>query len=620
MADQRDHSIRPTPTALETSDLMPRNLDSPTRAPPQPESGHRGGFDRLPSDGALVRSWLVLGGVLAALCIGLYGFLDQQQRRMIDEARDAAAQELLLLSRLVGLALQNQAPEQVEYLLQFLGSARPDIQEIRLERPDGALVARFFGSPGPELIRGVAQVPHIQPGFSLVLVKGGGHLEQQWSQVRLGMAALGLALAVAYGVLVWIGLRQRRWLAVLRRRSLELPQLRDQLQRLAEDKARLRACLTGVLDGSQSILILVDQRERIVEWNQAAVEFTHVPREDALGLPVTDVLPHLDGLGESLSQALLRPGESEPNRFSRVVGGALRQVEVVIARLDEPTEPMALIQVTDVTTRVALERRMLHLDKLVVLGGLVNRVVREIISPLSGLLQNAQNLARRLGTTLAPNQQAAAQVGLDLDLLQAYLARRKIPELLELLRESAQQAGRVAGDLMRFSRRGGAGLQKAALADLLDGALNLTAADLDMVEQYQFHSIQIERDYDPQAPLIRCDTVRIQQALIALLKNSAQAMATAVPRCLRLTVRGQGHEVLVQVADNGPGLDPQIRARLLQPLVSAGEVGLGLAVVHLIVVEQHGGRVEIQPEPGPGCWVSLCLPLEPPREPVVASV
>jgi signal transduction histidine kinase len=135
-------------------------------------------------------------------------------------------------------------------------------------------------------------------------------------------------------------------------------------------------------------------------------------------------------------------------------------------------------------------------------------------------------------------------------------------------------------------------------------------------KKYDFRHIRVVRDDDPSLPPVCCSGSQIEQVVLNLLKNSAQAMAYACTPSPEITVRtgeDRGRAQIV-VTDNGPGIDEATRLRVFEPFFTtkaAGEgTGLGLSVVYFIVVEQHGGSMAVESSPNQGTTVILRIPFE----------
>jgi nitrogen fixation/metabolism regulation signal transduction histidine kinase len=118
----------------------------------------------------------------------------------------------------------------------------------------------------------------------------------------------------------------------------------------------------------------------------------------------------------------------------------------------------------------------------------------------------------------------------------------------------------------------------------------------------------VTTDIAPELPLLFVDADQLQRAIVNLVKNALEAMTaggTVVVRALR-----SGDEVVIEVADTGPGLSAEVRARMFEPYYTTKPegTGLGLAIVHRIVTE-HGGRLSVEETPGGGATFRMRLPV-----------
>jgi signal transduction histidine kinase len=250
--------------------------------------------------------------------------------------------------------------------------------------------------------------------------------------------------------------------------------------------------------------------------------------------------------------------------------------------------------------------------------GLAAGVAHEINNPLSGVLQNCQNLRRRLSTDLQANRQVASAVGIDLERLHEYLRRRKIPQFLDMVKDAAERASRIINDFLVFGRRNPEGFEKVSVTDLLETTLRLASSDYEMKRQTDFNRLEIVRDFAGGLPLLHCERSRIEQVLLNLIRNAAQAMAladTSAPRRITLRARRDGERALLEVEDNGPGMSDDIQRRAFEPFFTTKALGagagLGLSVVYFIVTQQHGGSIDIASTPSKGSRFSIRLPFTP---------
>ena len=230
------------------------------------------------------------------------------------------------------------------------------------------------------------------------------------------------------------------------------------------------------------------------------------------------------------------------------------------------------------------------------------------------VLRHVQSDAAQNVLAALQNRAVADALGLDLNQLNRYLQERGILRFLEGIREAGARAAKIVADMLSFSRRSEARFVPVDLEDLLETVLRLAASDYDLKKKYDFKRIAIQRDYDPTLRLVYCDKTEIEQVILNLLKNAAQAMAeegTPAPAITLRTLREPDY-VLIEVIDNGPGMDDKTLKRVFEPFFTTKEVGvgtgLGLSVSYFIVTEQHNGRLSVTSRPGQGTRLSIRLP------------
>jgi len=115
--------------------------------------------------------------------------------------------------------------------------------------------------------------------------------------------------------------------------------------------------------------------------------------------------------------------------------------------------------------------------------------------------------------------------------------------------------------------------------------------------------------------MVQCQGSKVQQVYFNLIRNAVEAMASTQIPMPRLTFRINEADrgVRVEIEDNGPGMDDRTRKRVFEPFFTTKGVdqgtGLGLAISYYIVVEDHGGQMDVISAPGQGCRFEMIFPL-----------
>jgi signal transduction histidine kinase len=296
------------------------------------------------------------------------------------------------------------------------------------------------------------------------------------------------------------------------------------------------------------------------------------------------------------------------------VDSELHYADVMVYPLMADGASGAVIRLDDVTARVRIESMMVQTEKMLSVGGLAAGMAHEINNPLGAILQGSQNIQRRIALDMPQNLAVAAAIGIDLERLNRYLEQRGIRHFLEGIREAGVRAAKIVADMLSFSRGSESHFAPVDLEDMLETVLRLAASDYDLKKKYDFKRIQINRDYDPALRLIYCDKTEIEQVILNLLKNAAQAMTDDETLAPAITLRTHRETdfILIEVIDNGPGMDEKTLKRIFEPFFTTKDVGagtgLGLSVSYFIVTEQHHGRLAATSKPGQGTRFSIRLP------------
>ena len=392
----------------------------------------------------------------------------------------------------------------------------------------------------------------------------------------------------------------------------------DISERVRSDRElqRMRTYLKNIIDSMPSVLVGVDKKGRVTEWNQSAEKATGVPNDKAIGQPFKQLFPELESQLENIREAIRTHTPMRTERLITEKNGEPRYADVMVYPLLADGSAGAVIRVDDITNRVRIEQMMVQTEKMMSVGGLAAGMAHEINNPLSGVLQSCQNIQRRLSPDLEPNQRTAEALGVDLERVYRYLDERGIIDFVNAIQQSASRASHIVADMLAYSRSTSTDFQPARVEEMLDTVVRLATSDYDLKKKYDFKQVEIVRDFDPELDTLICDHTEIEQVLLNLIKNAAQAMSdggTPPPHRITLRTRREDEYGRIEVQDNGPGMDVQTQRRVFEPFFTTKTVGvgtgLGLSVSYFIVTEQHKGTIDVTSNPGEGTCFTVRLPL-----------
>jgi PAS domain S-box-containing protein len=429
---------------------------------------------------------------------------------------------------------------------------------------------------------------------------------------RLGAGDLTARTAVSFGS------REVQQLGATFNDMAEALQTRQaELQQTSDDLSRTRNLLHNILESMPSALIGLDEHGLITHWNASARNLCGLSREAAVGQPLVAALPLLFPYRDKLQLAL------QERRTQRLEPLALRQGDA-IHLLDIQCYPLvangltgAVIRLDDITERERLRQMMIQSEKMASVGGLAAGMAHEINNPLSSILQGAQICAMQLDPAVPANQQAAEECDCSIAAVRCYLEKRRVLKFLDGIREAGMRAAQIVASMLEFSRKSESRRAPTDINEALDRSVVLAAADYDLKKKYDFRHILIRKEYTPDLPEVNCTRTEIEQVLLNLLKNAAQAFsgrpADAPTPTIVLRTKRQDETVRIEVEDNGPGMNETVRKRIFEPFFTTKEpgqgTGLGLCVSSCIITTNHGGAIRVESEPGKGTTAIIELPL-----------
>ncbi len=208
-----------------------------------------------------------------------------------------------------------------------------------------------------------------------------------------------------------------------------------------------------------------------------------------------------------------------------------------------------------------------------------------------------------------------------LEAVNQYLQRREVPQLLDGIQQAGSRAAKIVSHMLSFSRMSNRQLADCQLPVLIDQALEIAGNDFALIDGFDFKAIDIVRDFDPRIDRVPCIGNELEQVLLNLLKNAAQAIHTHQsdePGQIILRTRLNPPWAEIHVEDNGGGIPENVRKRIFEPFFTTKEVGqgtgLGLSVSYFIITNNHQGQMEVQCHTGHGTTFTLRLPLNSPGE------
>jgi two-component system NtrC family sensor kinase len=268
--------------------------------------------------------------------------------------------------------------------------------------------------------------------------------------------------------------------------------------------------------------------------------------------------------------------EQSFNDMEHTLSSTLKQRDDLLQNLEQ--------QVIDRTMALSrAQEQLIQTEKLSSLGKLSASIAHEINNPLAGILTTSKLLQR----IVTDDGQATPEQAM---------------KPLKLIEREANRCTAIVRNLLGFARERPLELTSVDVNAALEEALFLIA------NQTVLQNIAIERDLEPLPP-IEADFGQVRQAFANILINACDAMPKGGTLRVRTRPEPLSQRVRIEIADTGIGIPKEQLSKVMDPFFTTKEkgTGLGLSVVYGIV-KRHGGRVDIESEPGIGSTIAIVLP------------
>ncbi len=367
-------------------------------------------------------------------------------------------------------------------------------------------------------------------------------------------------------------------ISIDRLKALDDLRLRDLDSKLVLTKTLLNT----IIDQSPNALLLVDRSGRICFANKKArMEF-----DGRKGLLVGEKIDNLiSGIdSDSFDKDLVLHGNIQYR-----IGDQFQLFELESYPVKDETGEVVFKSVVlkDVMDEKLTEEENIHKSKMESIGKLAGGVAHDFNNLLTGVLGYASLLKKHMGE------------------------ERQLLRYVDVIEGSARRAAKLTEHLLNFSRR------QRRSTGIVDA--NAIVDDVLFLLSESFRDLKVVKELDPLLPPMKGDEGELQHAILNLCINARDASSgggTIRIKTERKKRMGDKDFILIQIEDNGVGLEDDVRRRIFEPFFTTKEngtkLGMGLYMVDRFV-KSHGGLIELESEPGQGTRFSLYLPVETSR-------
>ncbi|QAY80392.1 ATP-binding protein [Sphingosinicella sp. BN140058] len=327
--------------------------------------------------------------------------------------------------------------------------------------------------------------------------------------------------------------------------------------------------------------------DMIYQWDIAADRLVWADRAlSFLGLPLEERATTLDWFVErihpedrnrvatSLREALSGPGAVWTCDYRLRRGdGQWAQIseKCFFLREADGVASSGVGALTDVTGRreaeeevARLQSELVHVARLSAMGTMASTLAHEMNQPLTAIM-NYLGMSRQMLDKGDPANVPSVREGVGLAM------------------ESAERAGEIIRRLRRMVMKGRVSVETFSVATAVKEAV-----EFGLLGQRSIHAVQ-EVDADLK---IEGDPVQLQQVLVNLVRNAAEAMNGQEDGSILVRATSREKIARIEVVDNGPGIAPEKKARLFEPFTSTKDTGMGIGLpISRTIIEAHGGQI-----------------------------
>ncbi len=347
----------------------------------------------------------------------------------------------------------------------------------------------------------------------------------------------------------------------------------------------------NLFESSKDVIYLSTKEGRFIDINRTGEELLGYTRDLLLEIQLDDIYKYPRDR-ESLMRKLVREGFVKDYEviLKKKNGELVDCLITATARKDDDGD-ISSIQgiIRDVSDAKRMGERILQMEKLSSLGGILSGVAHELNNPLTAIIGNAQ-----------------------------LLTRKEIPseykEKLETIQKESIRCTKIVSGLLAFAREHKPERKILNINDIIMESCKLREYEL------RVDNVAIKLDLAADLPETAVDPFQFQQVFINLINNAHDALINKKGGTVTIGSRYMDGEVRIEFTDNGDGIPEENRKKIFDPFFTTKEVGkgtgLGLSIIYGIVAE-HGGMIEVESKAGEYTKFIIELPVVRHVEPIV---
>jgi two-component system sensor kinase FixL len=365
-----------------------------------------------------------------------------------------------------------------------------------------------------------------------------------------------------------------------------------------EESLREREALLGaIVDIIPGALIIIDTDGIVRSFSRGAERMFGYAAAEMTGQKINMLMPSpYREEHDGYIRRYLKTGEKRIIGIGRIVAaqrkdGSTFPMELAVGEVETPHGHYFVGSARDITARERAERQIHELQttlsqasRLSAMGEMSSGLAHELNQPISAIMSYIDAALHLLGK------------GGEADVA-------RVSDMLGKAATQSRRAGQIVHHLRRF---------------VLTGETEKTEEDLNVVVQDSLAMALVgtrstdaamSLDLGATLPRVLVDRVQIQQVVVNLVRNGMEAIAGRDAPALSVSTRRDGNFLVVTVADNGPGIDPEVAEQIFNPFVTTKPKGMGIGLsICRSIVEGHGGRIWTEESSSGGATFVFTVP------------
>ncbi len=194
------------------------------------------------------------------------------------------------------------------------------------------------------------------------------------------------------------------------------------------------------------------------------------------------------------------------------------------------------------------------------------------------------------------------------------LEERKIYKFIQYIHESGIRISQIIQDMLNYARKSDKTFSTARMQSLLEKTINLALNDIQGSSHSHFSNIEIVKEFCDQPLEVFCDSNKLIQVFLNILKNGSEAMfETDRAPVLILRTERRDNFAVIEIEDNGPGIGDDKIGNIFDPFFTTKKegsgTGLGMSISYFIIVDHHKGKLEVKTDGSSWTKFIISLPI-----------